>query len=188
MFGTKSLLGKSPCVTDQRAGTMESSKFDGAFQAEAPRRAAPRRRPAEDDADGSQASPVRGAKRSGWGESGAKASAAPRRRREAAGEKGEERPAAEARRSQGDDEDDGPETFIPDLEDETANVAMQVMHPLSPIATAQSSAAHEYCCRWPRQQPTAASCRRSRIWMLRSTWHCPRQPRSVSISGYCTLT
>lgn len=114
---------------------MESSEFDGAFKAQAPRRAAPRRRPAEDEADADAptvVSPIPGkAAKSGWGdsESGAGAGWAARK---PIGRRGGAAPAAvtegavESRSTAMEDDDAEGGPIIPDLEDESTNVAMQV--------------------------------------------------------------
>lgn len=115
---------------------MESNEFDGAFKKKAPPRA-PRRRQAADDEDPDSSVPVgnaaaNGAKKSGWGDSGEEASnpaPGPRRRR-AADDDDDDAAISTAPTSQighmNDEEEDGAVTYIPDLEDEEANISLQV--------------------------------------------------------------
>mmetsp|Transcript_4171 Transcript_4171/g.9095 ORF Transcript_4171/g.9095 Transcript_4171/m.9095 type:complete len:216 (-) Transcript_4171:282-929(-) len=113
---------------------MESNEFDGAFKKKAPPRAARRRQAAEDE-DPDSSVPVsnaaNGAKKSGWGDSGEDSSVpapGPRRRR-AADDDDEDGVSSTAPTSQighMNDDDDGATAFIPDLEDEEANISLQV--------------------------------------------------------------
>lgn len=115
---------------------MESNEFDGAFKKKAPPRA-PRRRQAADDDDPDSSVPVgnaaaNGAKKSGWGDSAEEASnpaPGPRRRR-AADDDDDDAATSTAPTSQighmNDDEEDGAVAYIPDLEDEEANISLQV--------------------------------------------------------------
>jgi len=118
---------------------MESNEFDGAFKRKAPPRA-PRRRQAAEDEDPESSVPTaggggkEGVKKSGWGDSPGGgddtggAAPVPRRRRSVDAE--EEETSAEPKVSQhaiasiGDDEE--PTAFIPDLEDEEADLGGKV--------------------------------------------------------------
>lgn len=118
---------------------MESNEFDGAFKKKPPPRA-PRRRQAAEDEDPDSSVPVananaaNGAKKSGWGDSGGEEGSsvpAPRPgRRRAADDDDDDDAASTTAPTQighiNDDDDEGTTAYIPDLEDEEANISLQV--------------------------------------------------------------
>jgi len=116
---------------------MESNEFDGAFKKKPPPRA-PRRRQAAEDEDPDSSVPVanasaaNGAKKSGWDDSGEDGGGvpAPGPRRRRAADDDDDDATTTAPTSQighmNDDDDDGTTAYIPDLEDEEANISLQV--------------------------------------------------------------
>jgi len=128
------------CAVLGRADPMESNEFDGAFKKKPPPRA-PRRRQALEDEDPDSSVPVQsanagGAKKSGWGDSGggdeggSGANPGPRRRRAADDDDDDAAtstaPTSQIAQMNDDDDDEGTATYIPDLEDEEANISLQV--------------------------------------------------------------